>query len=173
MMNLDKYIMAFFVVLVIVMGYLMMSERPTVVSVGRIDQDVPVFALYDLEHKKEYTEDDLKGEWTLLNIWASWCAPCKLEHPVLLDLAKQGYRIVGLDFKDEAKDAQAFLKQRGTPYTFVISDADGKLGFDLGVYGVPETILVDKDGVIRHRFAGMFTQEVFEKEFLPKMQEKK
>ncbi|MFI4955856.1 MAG: DsbE family thiol:disulfide interchange protein [Gammaproteobacteria bacterium] len=173
MMNLDKCIMAFFVILVVVMGYLMMSDRPKVVSVGRIGQEVPAFALYDLENKKEYTQDDLRGEWTLLNIWASWCAPCKLEHPVLLELAKQGYRIVGLDFKDVTNDAQAFLKQRGTPYAIVLSDKDGKLGFDLGVYGVPETILIDKDGVIRHRFAGMFTEAVFRKEFLPLMQEQK
>lgn len=170
-MQLDKFIMGFFLVLVLVMGYLMMSERPTAVSVGMLDQPVPAFALYDLDHKEEYTEESLKGQWTLLNIWASWCAPCKMEHPVLLALSKQGYRIVGLDFKDEPAEAHAFLKQRGTPYAFVISDYEGKLGFDLGVYGVPETLLIDKDGIIRHRFAGMFTEKIFKKEFLPLMQE--
>lgn len=171
MFNLDKYMMVFFVVLVIVMGYLMMSDRPETVSVGRIGQVVPSFQMTDLSGKKTYDENVLKQDWTILNVWASWCAPCKKEHPVLLSLSRRGYRIVGLNFKDKASDAQAFLKERGNPYAAVLFDEDGKYGFDLGVYGVPETILIDKDGVVRLRFAGMLTEEIFKEKFMLWLQE--
>lgn len=171
MLHLDKYMIAFFLILLMIMGYLMMSDRPTTVSVGRLNQPVPEFALQDLSGSKTYHPTDLKGQWTLLNIWASWCAPCKLEHPVLISLSKKQYHIVGINFKDELPKANAFLKERGNPYAFVIVDREGRFGFDLGVYGVPETLLIDPDGIIRHRFAGILTEEIFNKAFLPLIQE--
>jgi cytochrome c biogenesis protein CcmG/thiol:disulfide interchange protein DsbE len=171
MLHLDKYMIAFFLILLMIMGYLMMSDRPATVSVGRLNQPVPEFSLPDLSQSKTFHANDLKGQWTLLNIWASWCAPCKLEHPVLISLAKQQYHIVGLNFKDEDPKANAFLKEGGDPYAFVIVDHEGRFGFDLGVYGVPETLLIDPKGIIRHRFAGILTEDIFNKEFLPLMHE--
>ncbi len=170
MLHLDKYMMIFFLVLAIIMGYLMLSERSDTVSVGRLGQPVPEFSLGDLSQENEYTENDLKGKWRLLNVWASWCAPCKLEHPVLLDLSKKGYSIVGMNFKDEPSDAASFLKSRGNPYEFVMLDQEGYVGFDLGVYGVPETLLIDPEGIIRYRHAGVLTETIFENKFLPIMQ---
>lgn len=172
MTGLEKSMIIFFMTLLLIMGYLMISDRETVVSVGRLNQPVPAFALYDLAHEKQYSEDALKNEWTILNIWASWCTPCQLEHPVLMKLSQQGYRIVGVDLKDDVKDAKQFLEKRGNPFTFIVSDIDGKFAFDLGVYGVPETLLIDKDGIVRYRFAGTITEEKFKSSFLPLMQEK-
>lgn len=171
MWQLDKYMMAFFLILVIVMGYLLMGERPEAAPTGRINQPVPEFALTDLSEKNTYHADALKNGWTLLNIWASWCAPCKQEHAYLYKLSRQGYRIVGVDFKDKASDAQAFLDERGNPYAVVLYDRDGKLGFDLGAFGVPETLLIDEQGIVRHRYVGVLTPEIFKKQFMPLMQE--
>lgn len=110
-------------------------------------------------------KEDLVGQVVLVNVWATWCFACRIEHPMLNDLAKQGVKIVGLNYKDQRSEALKWLKERGNPYLFNIFDAEGSLGFDLGVYGAPETYLVDVEGIIRHRRVGVVDQRIWDKEF--------
>jgi cytochrome c biogenesis protein CcmG, thiol:disulfide interchange protein DsbE len=116
--------------------------------------------------------DDMKGKVWLLNVWASWCAACKEEHPVLVALSKANIvETVGLDYKDADADAQAVLQNEGNPYTIVATDADGKIGIDYGVYGVPETYVIDKAGVIRYKQIGPITEEALFTKILPLVKE--
>ena len=114
----------------------------------------------------------MRGRVWLLNVWASWCASCREEHPVLLALARSGaVPIVGLDYKDQPAQAQAWLGRLGNPYVLSALDADGRVGIDYGVYGVPETYVIDKAGVIRFKQIGAVTPEVLKTRLLPLIQE--
>jgi len=104
---------------------------------------------------------DLEGQVVLLNVWATWCAACVIEHPFLMHLADSGILIYGVNYKDQVVSARKWLSDYGDPYVSNIIDQYGKLGFDLGVYGAPETFLVDANGVIRHRHVGIINQEVW------------
>jgi cytochrome c biogenesis protein CcmG/thiol:disulfide interchange protein DsbE len=116
--------------------------------------------------------DDLKGRVGLLNVWASWCVSCRQEHPVLMQLAKQGIvPIYGLDYKDERNAALDWLNRFGNPYTASAFDADGRVGIEWGVYGVPETFVIDRAGIIRYKHTGPITPEVLEKTLLPLIRE--
>jgi cytochrome c biogenesis protein CcmG/thiol:disulfide interchange protein DsbE len=111
---------------------------------------------------------DFKGEVTVLNVWASWCVSCREEHPVLLDLARTGaVPIVGLNYKDKRDDGLAWLKQFGDPYNLSIADSDGRVGINYGVYGVPETFLIDKFGVICDKVIGPVTRARLSDKILP------
>lgn len=112
------------------------------------------------------TQADLKGP-LLLNVWATWCPSCYEEHPYLLELSRQGVTLVGLNYKDDVPAARQFLAQRGSPYRQVIVDAGGTLGLDLGVYGAPETFVIDAQGRILHRVTGVLTPENFAAEIAP------
>lgn len=115
---------------------------------------------------------DLHGQVWLLNVWASWCAACREEHPVLLDLAQQaGVPIVGLDYKDEREKGRQWLERFGNPYSHVAFDGDGRVGIDYGVYGVPETFVIDKQGVIRLKFTGPLTRELVRDKLIPLIKE--
>lgn len=127
-----------------------------------IGQPVPAFRLPELSADKVLTVDDLKGKVILLNVWATWCVSCKMEHPYLLNLAKEGVIIVGLNYKDDKQQALQWLKELGNPYAFNIADAEGRLGLDLGVFGAPETYLIDKEGIIRHKHVGVINNQVWE-----------
>jgi len=110
----------------------------------------------------------LKGEPYLLNVWASWCAPCLQEHPVLVDLAKRKViRIVGVNYKDRPEDARAWLARHGNPFAAIVADREGRTAIDFGVYGVPETFLVDAQGVIRFKHIGALTVEAVQGRLLP------
>lgn len=126
---------------------------------------LPAFTLPELSGGS-ISDTDLRGP-LLLNVWGTWCPACYEEHPFLLELARRGVTIVGLNYKDDAVAAQAFLARLGSPYRQVIVDADGRLGIDLGVYGAPETFVVDAQGVIRHRITGVVTPENFAREIAP------
>lgn len=128
-------------------------------------QPVPEFRLPTLDGR-EMTQADLKGP-LLLNVWATWCPACYEELPYLQQLAQQGVAIVGLNYKDDLPAAQRFLAERGSPYRAVIVDAQGQLGLDLGVYGAPETFVIDAHGVILHRITGVLTPENFAQEVAP------
>jgi cytochrome c biogenesis protein CcmG, thiol:disulfide interchange protein DsbE len=104
----------------------------------------------------------------LLNVWASWCVSCREEHPVLVELSKRGVLpILGLNYKDKDEDARRWLQQFGNPYALSVVDADGRTGIDYGVYGVPETYVIDGGGVIRYKQIGPITAEILEKKILP------
>jgi cytochrome c biogenesis protein CcmG/thiol:disulfide interchange protein DsbE len=110
----------------------------------------------------------MKGKVWLLNVWASWCVSCRVEHPVLNDMNRQGLvPIVGLNYKDARADATKWLQQHGNPYQLSVWDFEGKVGIDYGVYGAPETFVIDKQGVIRYKQIGPITPEALEKTILP------
>jgi cytochrome c biogenesis protein CcmG/thiol:disulfide interchange protein DsbE len=112
------------------------------------------------------------GKVWLLNVWASWCVSCREEHPVLLDFAKQNVvPIMGLNYKDGRKDGIDTLTQMGDPYQLSAFDADGRVGIDYGVYGVPETFVIDKQGVIREKIIGVITPEIITHKLLPLIKE--
>lgn len=140
------------------------EELPTALA----GKPLPVFSLPSLDGSTHITQDDLRGP-LLINVWATWCPSCYEEHPYLLELAKGGVNIVGLNYKDDSAAARQFLAERGSPYRQVIVDAEGRLGLDLGVYGAPETFVVDEAGVIRHRLVGVVTPENFAAEIAPRL----
>ena len=138
-----------------------------------IGKPAPAFTL-PLLHRPEATfaPKDLQGRVWLLNVWASWCVSCRQEHPLLVELAKRNVvPIYGLNYKDARADALRWLKQYGDPYVLSIMDAEGRVGIDYGVYGVPETYVIDKVGVIRFKQIGPVTQDVLEKTILPLVKE--
>ncbi len=152
------------------------------VSLGRDTRDVPspligkpapTFTLPLLnDGQKKFASTDMQGKVWLLNVWASWCGTCKEEHHMFMALSKQNILpIVGMDYKDKMEAGQATLAQSGDPYTLTIVDADGKVGFDFGVYGVPETYLIDKQGIIRHKLTGALTPENWQNTLLPLIKE--
>ena len=138
-----------------------------------IGKPAPTFQLPQLhEPGKTISPQDMAGQVWLLNVWASWCVSCRVEHPVLMDLAKQGVvPILGLNYKDEREDGARWLQQFGNPYLLSAFDADGRVGIDYGVYGVPETFVIDKRGVIRLKHIGPVTTEVINDKFLPLIKE--
>lgn len=104
----------------------------------------------------------------LLNVWASWCVSCRVEHPLLVQLAQQNVvPVYGLDYKDKDDAGRAWLTERGDPYTAALVDRDGRVGIDYGVYGVPETFVIDKAGIIRYKQIGPLTEEALQREILP------
>ena len=118
--------------------------------------------------ERSFTPQELRGQVWLLNVWASWCAPCREEHPLFNTLAKSKLvPIVGLNYKDKREDAVAWLQKFGNPYELSAWDIDGRVGIDYGVYGAPETFLIDKQGVIRHKQIGPITPEALEKVIIP------
>ncbi|MAL03825.1 MAG: DsbE family thiol:disulfide interchange protein [Arenimonas sp.] len=129
----------------------------------------PDFALPVLdEPDRIITRDDLLGEPYLLNVWGSWCPACRDEHPVITELAESGrIRVIGYDYKDEADDARRWLQQFGNPYALVITDVEGRAALDWGIYGAPESFLVDAQGLIRWKFVGPLTPEVVQTQLLP------
>ena len=142
-----------------------LDRDPTELPSALIGETFPVFTLPALNRDQMITEQDLKSQVTLVNVWATWCFACRIEHPMLNQLADLGVAIVGLNYKDQNDKAQTWLEQRGNPYLFNIVDTDGSLGFDLGVTGAPETYLVDAQGVIRHRRVGVVDQRIWDNEF--------
>jgi len=126
--------------------------------------DLPVL----LQPDKRFTPETMRGKVWLLNVWASWCVSCREEHPVLVELSKKGVLpILGLNYKDKSDDAQRWLAQFGNPYQLSAVDADGRIGIDYGVYGVPETYVIDGNGVIRYKQIGPITPAVLEEKILP------
>jgi cytochrome c biogenesis protein CcmG/thiol:disulfide interchange protein DsbE len=163
--------LAIFVVLV---GFLFIGLRlnPREVPSPLVGKPAPPFELPLLHQPdKRFTPADMRGKTWLLNVWASWCVSCRDEHPVLVDLARRNLLpILGLNYKDRGDEAQRWLKQFGDPYQLSVVDRDGRVGIDYGVYGVPETYLIDPEGVIRFKQIGPITPEVLEKKILPLVQ---
>lgn len=129
---------------------------------------VPAFKLLTVQNpNRVVTNADLTGEVYLLNVWGTWCGGCKVEHPYLLDIAKSGLPIYGINFKDELPAAQQWLKDYQDPYQFTAFDVNGRLALDLGVYGAPETFVVDHLGIIRLRYAGILDATAWSNTFKP------
>ena len=160
--------LAIFLVLVAILyrGLSLDSKRIPSPLVGK---PMPEFVLPRLQDAAAtLSDDDLKGKVSMLNIWATWCVSCRAEHEVLLLLAKTGkIDIYGLNYKDERAKAQQWLLQLGDPYVANAFDADGRAGIDWGVYGAPETFIMDKQGVIRHKHIGPLSVDALNNEILP------
>ena len=149
--------------------YVGLSLDPHEVPSPLIDKPAPAFTLPQLhEPAKQFSSQDMKGQVWLLNVWASWCVSCKVEHPVFMALARQNIvPIYGLDYKDKREAGMAWLQEGGNPYVLSLSDMDGRVGIDYGVYGVPETYVIDKQGVIRYKQIGPVTQQSLREKILP------
>lgn len=134
-----------------------------------IDKPAPAFQASLLsDPTRSLGKADFTGKVWMLNVWASWCVSCREEHPLLVDFARKGVvPIYGLDYKDERQAGLAWLQRGGNPYTESLLDPDGRIGIDYGVYGVPETYLIDRAGVIRYKHVGPVTEEVLRDEIEP------
>ena len=150
-----------------------LSLKPREVPSPLIGKPAPAFKLAQLHTPGEsLSNDDLKGKVWLLNVWASWCVSCRVEHPLLLQLAKANLvPVYGLDYKDKPDDGRAWLSQNGDPYTASIVDQDGRVGIDYGVYGVPETFVIDRAGIVRYKQIGPLSVEALQDKILPLVRE--
>jgi cytochrome c biogenesis protein CcmG/thiol:disulfide interchange protein DsbE len=195
MKNKYLWILVPFVLLVFLLA-VGLTRDPREIPSPFIDKPAPEFSLPQLAKDANtdvvFTPAEIQGKVWLLNVWASWCISCREEHPVLVDLAKRNLvPIVGLNYKEVRGDggldsskiapneekqlaserAQKWLAQRGDPYTLSVLDLDGRVGIDYGVYGVPETFVIDKAGVIRFKQIGPITPEVLDGKILPLLSE--
>lgn len=136
-----------------------------------INQPFPEFNLASvLDDQQTISRSDMLGKPALVNVWATWCVACRVEHPVLNKLSAQGVVIHGVNYKDDSVAAQKWLRDFHNPYQLNISDADGRLGLDLGVYGAPETFLIDAAGVVRYKFIGVIDEKVWESDLSARYQ---
>lgn len=161
-----------FVVLVVFLA-IGLTRDPSKLPSALLDKPAPTFRLPQLnEPDKTFSAEDMRGKVWILNVWASWCVACRDEHPYLLQYAKSGaVPIYGLNYKDKREDALGWLGELGDPYVLSAVDLEGRVGMDYGVYGAPETYLIDKSGTIRHKHVGPVIPAVWNKEFLPLVQE--
>ncbi|QFT73310.1 DsbE family thiol:disulfide interchange protein [Ruegeria sp. THAF33] len=152
-------------------GIGMFREDPNALPSAREGQPAPPVVLSEFPEKKLFDDATLRdGEVKLVNYWASWCAPCRAEHPNLEALAAEGIPVYGINYKDQLDNAQAFLTELGDPYAAIGRDEKGRMALDWGLYGVPETYVVDGDGTIILRFAGPITQRVIENTLRPALE---
>ena len=146
-----------------------LNRDPREVPSPLIDKPAPAFKLPRLDAPEQMiSTQDLRGQVWLLNVWASWCVACRQEHPLLVDLARAGtVKVYGLNYKDKREDAIGMLRKTGDPYVKSVSDTEGLVGIDYGVYGVPETFVIDKQGVIRYKQIGPITPEALRDTLMP------
>ena len=159
------------IVFAVLVGFLAIGLKldPREVPSPLVNKAAPAFKLPLLaQPEATLTPADLRGKVWLLNVWASWCVSCRVEHPLLVELAKTGtVPIYGLNYKDKRPEAMQWLRERGDPYLQSLSDTDGRVGIDYGVYGVPETFVIDREGVIRYKQIGPLTPESLRDTILP------
>jgi cytochrome c biogenesis protein CcmG/thiol:disulfide interchange protein DsbE len=148
--------------------YLNPSELPSAL----IDKPLPAFSLPAVNDPgRILTQADFKGKPALVNVWGTWCVACREEHPVLNALKEQGITIYGINYKDDNASALKWLQEFHNPYQLDVRDDKGSLGLDLGVYGAPETYLIDSKGVIRYKHVGIVSQQVWRDELAPRYQQ--
>ena len=150
-----------------------LTLNPREVPSPLIGKPAPQFSLPQLQAVDErFSPKEMSGRVWILNVWASWCPPCLLEHPVITELARMKIApVVGLNYKDRPEDAIAWLKRNGDPFQLSASDIAGRIAIDYGVYGVPETYVIDKRGVIRYKRIGPLTPEIVKEKVLPLVHE--
>ena len=162
-------------VFLVVLGFLFVGlfRDPREVPSPLIGKPAPPFSLAQLHQpERRLTNADMRGQVWLLNVWASWCVSCRVEHPLLVDLAKANIvPVIGLAYKDKPEDGLAWLASNGNPYTMSIVDRDGRVGIDFGVYGVPETFVIDKAGIIRYKQIGPLTVDALQQTIVPLVRE--
>jgi len=159
-----------FIGLIVLLG-VGLTLNPRQVPSPLIGKAAPPFELPRLDQPAQtFTQKEMLGNVWVLNVWASWCPPCLVEHPVVTELAKS-VPVVGLNYKDAREDALPWLARNGNPYQLSVYDANGRIAIDYGVYGVPETYVIDRKGVIRYKHIGPLTPEVAQKKLAPLVKE--
>ena len=162
-------------VFLVLAGFLAVGLKlnPREVPSPLINKPVPAFNLAQLHQPNLlFSQKDMQGKVWLLNVWASWCAACRDEHPLLIELEKSGIvPIVGLNYKDKSAEGKAWLERFGNPYMLSVTDPEGRVGIDFGVYGVPETFVIDRQGIIRYKQIGAITRQILEGRILPLVRE--
>ena len=151
-----KIIILLIFLFVIGIFYVSLTRDTNYNTSSLINKDTPEFKIISFDESNFYTRDDIKkNDYTLINFWASWCAPCKIEHPILMKLSqKKNLMILGINFKDKNAQAKKFLNELGNPYDLLAKDKNGKQSVRFGVYGIPESVLIDKDLMILKKFVG-------------------
>lgn len=166
--------LAIFLAIVVALGAGLRHD-PRELPSALVGKPAPAFALPVLDTPggtQTLRAADLRGQVWMLNVWASWCAACRTEHPVLVDFAaKSPVPLYGLNYKDTPQAARAWLRQMGNPYVLSGVDTDGRVGIDFGVYGVPETYIIDAHGVVRYRQVGPVTPDALERQIKPLLQQ--
>jgi len=157
---------------IVVFLYIGLGRDPRHVPSPLIGKPAPDFELpllYQLE--KSLTDEDLKGRVSLVNVWASWCVSCRYEHELLMDISRNtDIPVIGINYKDEHADAMKWLRDRGDPYESIVFDYEGRAAIDWGVYGTPETFIVDQQGIIRYKHVGPITKEKLSQDLMPLIQ---
>ncbi len=162
-----------FLVVLLVVG-LMKAKYVRDVPSPLIGKPVPEFSIPTVENQQQvFSNEELKGEVSLVNIWASWCVSCRAEHRILNVAHDQGVKIYGINYKDELPDARRWLAAYGNPYVKSAHDITGRAGIDWGVYGTPETFVIDKKGMIRYKHTGPVYQNDMDDKILPLIKELK
>ena len=160
-----------FVLFIVLAGFFAvgLQRDPREIPSPFIDKPAPAFKLQQLhDAAKPFAPEDMKGRVWMLNVWASWCVSCRVEHPLLVEMSKRNIvPIVGLNYKDQRDAGVQWLTRFGNPYVLSAYDLDGRVGIDYGVYGVPETFVIDKQGVVRYKQIGPITPEALEQKILP------
>ncbi len=156
MQKIIKIIILLIFLFVIGIFYISLTRDTNYNTSSLINKDTPEFKIISFDESNFYTRDDIKkNDYTLINFWASWCAPCKIEHPILMKLSqKKNLMILGINFKDKNAQAKKFLNELGNPYDLLAKDKNGKQSVRFGVYGIPESVLIDKDLMILKKFVG-------------------
>jgi cytochrome c biogenesis protein CcmG, thiol:disulfide interchange protein DsbE len=160
--------LAALVILIAVGAFLLTREgEREQFTAGMVGRAAPAFALERLDGGEVLTSDEMRGRAYVVNLFASWCTPCRAEHPQLMALRRQGVEIVGIAYKDRREASVAFLTELGDPFSAVAMDPEGRFGLELGITGVPETFVIGPDGVIRAAYRGPLTEEAVTEEILP------
>lgn len=150
-------------------GIKLSRERdPNAIPSPLIGKPIPAFTL-PLMHEPDKTvsSSELIGQPFLLNVWASWCPECRVEHPLVEQLARSGVRVIGFNYKDDPSDAHRWLQQFGDPYALIVADESGRVAIDYGIYAAPESFVVDAQGIVRHKVIGALTPEIVARDVLP------
>ena len=165
MQNTIKIIIFLIFFFIISVFYISLTRETNYDTSNLINKKIPEFKVIYADESGFYTRDDLKkNDFTLINFWASWCAPCKVEHPILMRLSKsKKLKILGVNFKDKDKQAKKFLSDLGNPYDFLAKDINGKQSVSLGIYGIPESILINNELLIMQKFVGPLSLDDYNK----------
>ncbi len=159
--------LAIFLLLVVLL-YNGLGKNTRLLPSALIGKSIPKFSLPSLMTDKNISNKTLNGHMYLLNVWASWCPNCRIEHPMITEFARQNIiPVYGLNYKDTDAEAKRWLQQFGNPYNDILVDIDGLVGIDFGVYGAPETFLIDAKGIIRHKIVGELNPQNLKNEILP------
>ena len=161
MQKIIKIIILFIFLFVIGIFYISLTRDTNYNTSNLINKETPEFKIISFDDSNFYTKDDIKkNNYTLINFWASWCAPCKIEHPILMKLSQtKNLVILGINFKDKEIQAKTFLNELGNPYDLLAKDKNGKQSVKFGIYGIPESILINKDLMIILKFVGPLSFE--------------